>query len=198
MVISFSLDKPRAQLVNKGIVYTVRKKRRKQTGRTWWNKGRTLHKEGDVDISECGEVQPHDLRGYAYASGFNTTQEWYDAIVAVNKWSELKPDTKLWLYAVYSLIECPRCDGEGDVSESEFNWILCPRCRGSKMIRGIPSSTDTPTSPGTANSETTAEGTTGESLELCGSVPGADRNGSLKCGRPGSRKASRSPGDSTQ
>ena len=30
--------------------------------------------------------------------------------------------------------KCPRCDGKGDVPESEFNWILCPRCRGARYV----------------------------------------------------------------
>lgn len=137
MVISFSHPKVRKQLITKGIVYTVRKKKRKQTGRTWWNKGRTLPKEGDVDVSYIGEVQPHDLRGYVGDSGFNTTQEWYDVIASLFKVSKLKPDTKMYFYAVYTLIECPRCDGEGDIPESEFNWLLCPRCQGAKMIKGL-------------------------------------------------------------
>ena len=137
MVISFSLEKPRKQLLEKGYVYTVRKKRRKRTGRTWWNKGRLQPKEGDVDVSEMGEVQRYDLKGYVEGSGFNTMKEWCEAIADVNNWPELKPGVKLWFYAVYTLIECPRCDGEGDIPESEFNWMLCPRCKGSKMIRGI-------------------------------------------------------------
>ena len=71
MVISFSVLEAREHLLILGRVYTARKKRRKKTGRTWWNLKRGTIKAGDVDIIEIGEFQIKDLGPYVDESGFN-------------------------------------------------------------------------------------------------------------------------------
>lgn len=138
MVISFSVKEAREQLLTLGRVYTARKKRRKQTGRTWWNLKRGKIKAGDVDIVEVGQFKINELRPYVDESGFKTLRAWGDAIAEANRWKEPRAHDTIWLYQVHTLIICPRCNGLGNVSESEFNWLLCPRCKGKQKIRGLP------------------------------------------------------------
>lgn len=138
MVISFSVLEAREHLLILGRVYTARKKRRKKTGRTWWNMQRGTIKAGDVDIIEIGKFQIKDLGPYVDESGFKSLRAWGYAIAAANRWKEPRADDTIWLYQTHTLIPCPRCNGLGDVPETEFNWLLCPRCKGKRMIRGVP------------------------------------------------------------
>lgn len=138
MVISFSVRKPREHLLKLGRVYTARKKRRKKTGYNWWTTKRGEIKAGDVDIVEVGQFKINELRPYVDESGFKTLRAWGDAIAMANRWKEPRAHDTIWLYQVHTLIPCPRCNGLGDVPETEFSWLLCPRCKGKRMIRGVP------------------------------------------------------------
>ncbi len=135
MVIIFSSEKARAHLLEKGFVYTVRLKKRKQVGRDWMTDRRTGGKIRDVFTTYIGERTLSNLPPFASDSGFETVLPWWDEIqrLARRTVSVVKP---LHLYRVQLRedIPCPRCDGEGDIPESEFNWILCPRCKGEKTI----------------------------------------------------------------
>ena len=99
MVISFSHPLARAQLLEKGRVYTFRKKRRKKVGNDWANEGRLKPKMCNVHIIEVGEVDIGDLSLYAYESGFKSSTEWYKAIMELNggKWDVQR---KGWLYHI--------------------------------------------------------------------------------------------------
>ncbi len=56
MVISFSVKEARDQLMNKGVVYTFRWKKRKKTGKDWANAKRGTKKIADVFIEELGST----------------------------------------------------------------------------------------------------------------------------------------------
>lgn len=80
MVIGFSHPKARHQLLECGVVYTARKRRRKNVGRNWANKGRLTGKIADVYIAYMGEVKVSELGPYVAQSGFPGLHEWYLAI----------------------------------------------------------------------------------------------------------------------
>lgn len=98
MVINFSSPQARAQLLEKGIVYTFRKIRRKQLGNTWANEGRTKPKICDVFIEEMGLLKASRLEPYVEMSGFESLGKWYGEIVRLNKGWNI--DQKGWLYRV--------------------------------------------------------------------------------------------------
>ncbi len=135
MVIIFSSEKARAHLLVKGLVYSVRRKKRKQVGRDWMTDKYRGRKIKDVFTTYMGEKTLSDLPPFASDSGFEKVLPWWDEIqrLARRTLSVVKP---LHLYRVQLRVDvpCPRCDGLGDVPESEFNWIRCPRCEGRKKI----------------------------------------------------------------
>jgi len=124
VVISFSSEKPRQQLLDKKYVYTFRKNRRKafiKAARHYWrmplknwghkdwaNEGRTKPRLCYVDIHEIGEFNPHEvdpitkylthpLKIYFQLSGFNSLSGWESVI------SDKAPPfgaTEGWLYKV--------------------------------------------------------------------------------------------------
>ena len=108
MVISFSSEKPRRQLLEKGRVFTARVHRRKQFidqpwGRglpDWANEGRTKPKIADVIIFEYGEVQATDLHNWQPWSGFENMGEWVEEIKRLNRWKDVTATDKFWLYMV--------------------------------------------------------------------------------------------------
>lgn len=139
MVIIFSSEKARNHLLEKGFVYTFRMKRRTMLGKDWMTDRRTGKKIKDVYITEVGHYEIKNLQSFADQSGFNTLKSWMGEIVILNwqrKRYELGYGSMGWLYLVQLRVNvpCPRCDGEGDIPESEFNWIRCPRCEGKKTI----------------------------------------------------------------
>lgn len=83
--IIFADETARAQLVDHGEVITVRKTQR-TTGDTWWRKTRTGPKEGDVRVTEIGEIDPRmpNLEPYRELSGFPTEEHWVAAIRELN------------------------------------------------------------------------------------------------------------------
>jgi len=108
MVISFSSEKPRRQLLEKGRVFTARVHRRKQFidqpwGRginDWANEGRTKPKIVDVVIFEVGRVQANELHYWQFMSGFEDMDEWVEEIKRLNKWKDVRTTDKFWLYMV--------------------------------------------------------------------------------------------------
>ena len=135
MVIIFSSEKARNHLLVNGFVYTARLKKRKQIGRDWMTDRRTGNKIKDVFTTYMGEKTLSNLPPFASDSGFEKVLPWWDEIqrLAGRPLSVVEP---LHLYRVELRVDvpCPRCDGEGDIPESEFNWIRCPRCEGRKKI----------------------------------------------------------------
>lgn len=99
MVISFSDPQARTQLLEKGRVYTFRKNRRKKIGNDWANEGRLKPKLCDVHIIEIGQISIGQLYLYNYESGFETSTDWFKAIMRLNggSWDIRK---KGWLYHV--------------------------------------------------------------------------------------------------
>ncbi len=90
MVIGFSVKEAREQLLNKGVVYTFRWKRRaffaKEKGtveHTWANKGRGKPSIGYVEIEEVMEtdVNLDDLDPYYPQSGFDSSMDWQGKIM---------------------------------------------------------------------------------------------------------------------
>jgi len=115
MVIIFSNEKARSQLLNEGHVYTIRKNRRKQFIKMPEDKQRmgygvidwaTDHRGGkkicDVIVHEYGpygeEPGPYDtntLQDYVFHSGFSSLEEWIGAIHGYS------PNlTHGWMYSV--------------------------------------------------------------------------------------------------
>ena len=135
MVIIFSSEKARAHLLVKGFVYSARVKKRKQEGRDWMTDRRTGKKIRDVYTTYIGERTLSNLPPFAADSGFEKVLPWWDEIQRLAG-GTLSVVTTLHLYKVQLRIDvpCPRCDGEGDIPETEFNWIRCPRCEGRKKI----------------------------------------------------------------
>jgi hypothetical protein len=82
--IVFSNETARRQLVEEGTVTTFRASDR-TTGETWWRKSRTGEKEGDVRVMKVADVyspiQADDLAVWAAWSGFDTVDDWIDAII---------------------------------------------------------------------------------------------------------------------
>jgi len=99
MVISFSHPLARAQLLEKGRVYTFRKNRRKKVGNDWANEGRLKPKLCDVYIGEMGQITIGELYFYESESGFENSVEWLKAIEDLNggPWDLNK---RGWLYHV--------------------------------------------------------------------------------------------------
>lgn len=85
MVISFSVKESSDQLMNKGVVYTFRWKKRKKTGKNWANEKRGGKKITDVFIDEPRLIETlSDLDLYVSKSGFKTRKEWFDVIMSMS------------------------------------------------------------------------------------------------------------------
>lgn len=80
MVISFSVEKARKQLEDKGVVYTLRLNKRKRVGKTWYNHFRGDTKKGDVYIYYVGDFlnRTYQLKHYVINSGFGSLREWLE------------------------------------------------------------------------------------------------------------------------
>lgn len=106
MVITFSLEKPLNHLLNTKYIYTFRIKKRKRIGKNWFNDGRLKKKIGNCYISlrdaydyylitdkerpvffigSKYTVFSQFLRPYHKNSGFDSIDEWIDAIIKLNK-----------------------------------------------------------------------------------------------------------------
>jgi hypothetical protein len=105
MVISFSVEEARNQLLNEGVVYTYRWKRRAfffhgkgDIEDTWANAGRLKPKICDVLITEVGQIEPTEknLAQYFEKSGFWNVASWCLEIVELG----LRAKKVGWLYKV--------------------------------------------------------------------------------------------------
>ena len=106
MVIGFSVKEAREQLLNNGVVYTFRWKRRaffaKEKGtveHTWANTRRGTSSIGDVKIEEVRESDANleDLDPYYSQSGFDSSMDWQGKIMLMSPYSTC-PDG--WIYKV--------------------------------------------------------------------------------------------------
>jgi len=101
MVISFSVKEARDQLMNKGVVYTFRWNKRKQTGKDWANEKRLGKKIADVFIDEPRLIEADsDLALYVSQSGFKNVKEWFDVIMSMSKHLKQFNQTHGYLYKV--------------------------------------------------------------------------------------------------
>lgn len=83
--IIFADETARRQLLDCGRVVTFRSSRR-TTGSTWFRYSRTGPKQGDVLVEEIGpvRVERDELESYANLSGFESVDDWIDAIHDLN------------------------------------------------------------------------------------------------------------------
>lgn len=86
MVMIFENEKARNQLLQKGEVFTWRKKKRQRNFAEDW----ATHKRGGTKIATIrvcyfGEVLPGELGEFVDRSGFESLQEWIDVILKMNK-----------------------------------------------------------------------------------------------------------------
>ena len=105
MVISFSSEKARNYLLDKGRIFTFRKGRRKQfikleekhgksyvegarpALRDWFNEGRTKPKIKDILIWEVGTFKPSELGSWVPWSSFSSLEEWHKELIELNDWA---------------------------------------------------------------------------------------------------------------
>jgi len=78
-VMIFENPKARRQLLEKGLVYTFRKHPHKE-GRDWASAYRGGPKIADIYVKVVGRMRPIDLAPYVKDSGFDSLQEWIEAI----------------------------------------------------------------------------------------------------------------------
>lgn len=83
--IIFADETARRQLLENEQVATFRREQR-TTGSTWFRYSRTGTKQGDATVDEIGpvDVDPDDLRRWRPLSGFETVDDWIDAIAGLN------------------------------------------------------------------------------------------------------------------
>ena len=105
MVISFSVPEAKKQLLEEGLVYTYRWRRRaffkKELGvleHTWVNEGRHKPSIGYVWIEEVGQIEANEenLEQYASKSGFYNVAAWVLTIIELG----LLANRDGWLYKV--------------------------------------------------------------------------------------------------
>ena len=103
MVIIFSNEKARNQLLNKGIVFTIRHIRHIE-GKDWMTDKRGGKKICNVRIIFCASGTYRDLRNIAHNyvndTGFESIEEWINIIMGFGK---VKHYT-FWLYRVDKVI----------------------------------------------------------------------------------------------
>lgn len=129
MVIYFKDEKALKHLLEHGVVYTIRKHKRKRTGKDWLAKGRKSGKIADVIVEYVGEVDivylgnnkwkggivfPNGMKylyddyleNYVEHSGFKTLNAWIRALMRLNGISTWRKMTIDWhLYKVTLLKE---------------------------------------------------------------------------------------------
>jgi len=84
MTIIFRHEKPRKQLLEKGVVYTIRRHPRSRLGRDWATDRRDGEKIANVYISLVGCFPAEDLTPYVAQSGFETLDGWVQAYKEIN------------------------------------------------------------------------------------------------------------------
>lgn len=101
MVMIFNSEKARGSLLENGVVFTFRARRRKRVGDDWITDKRGHPKIADVFIEEVGNVDPYALGVSVEYSGFESLKEWFDEIKRLNKGTLPQ---KGWLYKVSTSI----------------------------------------------------------------------------------------------
>ena len=103
MVISFSSEKARNHLLDKGYVYTFRLNNRTMLGKDWANTGRGTKKFTDVTVIEIGSKSVDELWPWAKESGFVSMKGWVNEMTVLN-WrlggTKITYETHGWLYKV--------------------------------------------------------------------------------------------------
>ena len=97
MVMIFQSEKARRFLLENGVVFTFRAKRRKKLGRDWITDRRGGHKIADILVEEEGKFKPQELDLNVEYSGFNTLEEWIGEIKRLNGG---RLPSEGWLYKV--------------------------------------------------------------------------------------------------
>lgn len=98
MVIAFKSECARNQLLEHGVVHTIRLKKRGREGYDWANSGRGTEKIADVYIEYLGLKKFLDLRFFVDESGFRNLPVWWSEIAKLNK--EVKISDLFHLYKV--------------------------------------------------------------------------------------------------
>jgi len=80
----FQSEKARRFLLENGVVFTFRAKRRKKLGEDWITDRRGGRKIADILVEEEGKFKPQDLGLYVKYSGFSTLEEWIEEIKRLN------------------------------------------------------------------------------------------------------------------
>ena len=131
IVISFSIQEARDQLMNNGVVYTFRWTQRKKTGKDWAQVKRNTKKIADVFIDEARLIETaSDLDIYVSKSGFKTRKEWLDVIMSMKlpKHGLLGYLYKVTLRDVitYEI----RCGGCGTINTRKYlpETVMCSEC----------------------------------------------------------------------
>lgn len=93
----FQSEKARRFLLENGVVFTFRAKRRKKLGEDWIADRRGGHKIADVLVEEEGMFRPQELGLYVEYSGFSTLEEWIEEMKRLN--GGMLP-SEGWLYKV--------------------------------------------------------------------------------------------------
>ena len=96
MVMVFRSRRALNHLLQHGVAFTFRPRRRRKVGRDWVTDRRGGRKMADVVVEEEGEFAPGDLELYVEYSGFSALQEWVDEIRRLNG----RVPAKGWLYRV--------------------------------------------------------------------------------------------------
>ena len=104
MVMIFKSEKARRFLLENGVVFSFRSKRRKKLGRDWITDRRGGHKIADALVEEEGKFKLQDLGLYVEYSGFSTLEEWIAEIRRLNRG---KLPAEGWLYKIALLKASP-------------------------------------------------------------------------------------------
>ena len=100
----FQSEKARRFLLENGVVFTFRAKRRKKLGRDWISDRRGGRKIANVLVEEEGKFKPQELGLYVEYSGFSTLEEWIEEIRRLNRG---KLPAEGWLYKIALLKASP-------------------------------------------------------------------------------------------
>jgi len=109
----FQSEKARRFLLENGVVFTFRSKRRKKLGEDWITDRRGGHKIADVLVEEERKFKPQELGLYVEYSGFSTLEEWIGEIERLNGG---RLPAEGWLYKVTLLSASSNVKARGFVT----------------------------------------------------------------------------------
>ena len=107
MVMIFQSEKARRFLLENGVVFTFRAKRRKKLGRDWITDRRGGRKNSRHPSGGRGKVQASRSGLYVEYSGFSTLEEWIGEIKKLNGG---RLPSGGWLYKVTLLSTSPNTE----------------------------------------------------------------------------------------